>query len=55
MKKNEIATMIDHTLLKATATKAQIEQLCAEAKEYVFASVCVNPVHVAEAARLLKD
>ena len=55
MKKNEIAAMIDHTLLKATATKAQIEQLCAEAKEYVFASVCVNPVHVAEAARLLKD
>ena len=54
MKKQAIAAMIDHTLLKATATRAQIIQLCAEAREYRFASVCVNPVHVAEAATLLK-
>ncbi len=50
----EIAKMIDHTLLKAEATKDQIEQLCAEAKEYQFASVCVNPTWVAYASELLK-
>lgn len=50
----EIAKMIDHTLLKPEATKEQIEQLCAEAKEYQFASVCVNPTWVAYASELLK-
>ena len=35
---------IDHTLLKADATRAQIEKLCAEAREHRFASVCVNSV-----------
>lgn len=54
MKKAEIAAMIDHTLLKAFATKPQIEQLCKEAAEYHFASVCVNPAYVALAARQLK-
>jgi len=49
-----IAKMIDHTLLKANTTKAQIVQLCKEAKEYGFASVCVNPTWVATAAELLK-
>nr|WP_274855272.1 deoxyribose-phosphate aldolase [Bacillus methanolicus] len=39
----DIAGMIDHTLLKADATKEQIRKLCEEAKEYKFASVCVNP------------
>ena len=34
---------IDHTLLKPEAQKAAIEKLCREAKEYDFASVCVNP------------
>lgn len=34
---------IDHTLLKAEATKEQVEQLAAEAKEHDFAAVCVNP------------
>lgn len=38
-----IAPYIDHTLLKPEATFKQIEQLCEEAKEYGFASVCVNP------------
>jgi len=42
----KLAGMIDHTLLKPEATRAQIEKLCAEAKEYSFASVCVNPVWV---------
>jgi deoxyribose-phosphate aldolase len=49
-----IAKMIDHTLLKADATKDQIEKLCSEAREYQFASVCVNPVWVKEAAQALK-
>lgn len=46
MKKNEIAGMIDHTLLAAFAKRSQIEKLCEEAVQYGFASVCVNPVHV---------
>ena len=54
MKKSEIAAMIDHTVLHAYATDEQIVKLCAEAKEYQFASVCVNPCHVARAAGLLK-
>ena len=54
MRKNEIAAMIDHTLLKANATDDQMVKLCGEAKENRFASVCVNPCHVARAAELLK-
>lgn len=38
--------LIDHTLLKATATPADIEKLCAEAVVYAFKSVCVNPCYV---------
>lgn len=44
---------IDHTILKATATKDDILKLCAEANEYKFASVCVNPVNVSLAHKLL--
>ncbi len=54
MDKKTIAAMIDHTLLKPEDTPAQIEKLCAEAAEYHFASVCVNPVYIPLAARLLK-
>ena len=54
MDKKTIAAMIDHTLLKPEATPAQVEKLCAEAAEYHFASVCVNPVYIPLAARLLK-
>ncbi len=50
-----IAQMIDHTLLKPDATKEQIKALCEEAKEYQFASVCVNPVWVETAAVSLKE
>ncbi len=46
--------MIDHTLLKAETTKEQIKVLCEEAKEYGFASVCVNPTWVKYAAELLQ-
>ncbi|OLO38875.1 deoxyribose-phosphate aldolase [Alkalihalophilus pseudofirmus] len=52
---DNIAKMIDHTLLKAEATNDQIVQLCAEAKEYKFASVCVNPTWVKTAYEQLKD
>ena len=45
---------IDHTNLKPFAQKADIEQLCAEAKEYDFASVCINPCNVALAKELLR-
>ena len=49
-----VARMIDHTLLKPDATKAEIETLCREASEYGFASVCVNPTWVSTCARLVK-
>lgn len=45
--------LIDHTLLKPDATSAQIDQLIAEAKQYDFASVCVNPCWVATASQAL--
>lgn len=51
----ELARIIDHTLLKATATEDQVRRLCAEAKEFGFASVCVNPCYVSLAAELLAD
>ena len=47
------AAMIDHTLLKADATRSQVETLCAEAKQYGFKSVCVNPTWVKFAAQNL--
>jgi deoxyribose-phosphate aldolase len=50
-----VASTIDHTLLKPDATRAQIQQLCAEAAEYQFASVCVNPGWVALASQCLAD
>lgn len=48
-----LAKYIDHTLLKADATKAQVIKLCEEAREYRFASVCVNPGYVPLAAKEL--
>lgn len=47
-----IATYIDHTVLKPTTTIADIEKLCAEAKEYGFAAVCVPPLFVKKAKEL---
>lgn len=49
----KIASMIDHTILKADALPADIEKLCAEAREWKFASVCVNGSYVAQAAKAL--
>ena len=50
----EKSKYIDHTLLKAFATKAEILNLCAEANKYNFKSVCVNPCYVEYAHELLK-
>jgi deoxyribose-phosphate aldolase len=49
----ELAQYIDHTLLKADATVADIVALCGEAAEHRFAAVCVNPVYIDLAAHLL--
>ncbi len=49
----QLAGCIDHTLLDATATAEQIKQLCEQAKNYGFYSVCVNPRWVALAAEEL--
>ena len=51
----KINKYIDHTILKADATSAQIIRLCKEAKEYDFASVCVNTCYVPLCKELLKD
>jgi len=48
-----VAGLIDHTLLKPDASRADIERLCREAAQFRFATVCVNPTWVALAARLL--
>jgi deoxyribose-phosphate aldolase len=48
-----IASMIDHTLLKPDATRQNIEELCREAAQFKFATVCVNPTWVAHCSRLL--
>jgi deoxyribose-phosphate aldolase len=49
----DIASTIDHTLLKPDATEAQIRTLCEEAARFHFASVCVNPAFVGLCAKLL--
>jgi deoxyribose-phosphate aldolase len=49
----QLAAFIDHTLLKADATAADIKKLCADAREHKFFSVCVNGSRVAEALHLL--
>jgi deoxyribose-phosphate aldolase len=49
-----LARMIDHTLLKADATEAEIRKLCEEARKFCFASVCVNPSYVPLCAELLQ-
>jgi deoxyribose-phosphate aldolase len=49
----QLAGMIDHSLLKPQSTREDLKKLCAEAVAYGFKAVCVNPVHVADAAALL--
>ena len=49
-----LASYIDHTLLKPEANEEQIKKLCEEARKYVFASVCINPHFVSLCAKLLQ-
>lgn len=51
----DVAGIIDHTLLKPEASQEQITQLCREARAHHFASVCVNPAYVKLAAQQLAD
>lgn len=51
----ELSQYIDHTLLKATATKEDIIKLCNEAKKYNFYAVCVNSCYVSLASNQLKN
>ncbi len=50
----QLAKMIDHTLLKPEATEEGVRKLCEEAKEYNFATVCINPSYVALAKKMLE-
>jgi deoxyribose-phosphate aldolase len=50
----KLASMIDHTILKPDATQAELTKICNEAKEYSFATVCVNSSNIPLVARLLK-
>ena len=49
-----VARLIDHTILKPEATRAEVLQVCAEARKYGFASVCVNPFWIPLVAAQLK-
>jgi len=51
--KFELAKMMDHTILKAVATPADVKNICEEALKINAASVCVNPVHVPQVKELL--
>jgi deoxyribose-phosphate aldolase len=55
MRPEQIAARIDHTLLKANGTQNDIIQLCNEAIQYKFATVCVNPYWVQTAVQALKN
>ena len=51
----DIPSLIDHTILRPDTTRADIEQLCREARQYKFYSVCVNPTWVSYARQLLEN
>lgn len=55
MTQMQLASMIDHTLLKADVSPQEIKKICHEAQQYQFASVCVNPMYVPLASRILKQ
>jgi len=52
--RQQLAKMIDHTLIKPTATKVDIVKLCKEAKKHGFGCVCVNSAYVSLAKQLLR-
>lgn len=51
---NKIANMIDHTVLKAFSSREDVIQVCKEAKEHNFFSVCINPTHIELAKKELE-
>ena len=51
----QVNKFIDHTILKATATSADVQKICEEAIKYDFKSVCINPANIALAKELLQD
>jgi deoxyribose-phosphate aldolase len=53
--RGDLARLIDHTLLRADASADEVRTLCAEARRYGFATVCVNPTWVALCAQELHD
>lgn len=55
MDRKNLASYIDHTLLKPEATKADIKKICDEAIIYGFASVCINPCYVSSAKEYLGE
>lgn len=50
----ELASFLDHTLLKPNCSFEEVENLCKEALEYQFASVCIHPCYVETCAKILK-
>lgn len=52
--KAQLAGSIDHSLLRPQSTRDELKKLCAEAVQYVFKAVCINPVHVGDASSFLK-
>jgi deoxyribose-phosphate aldolase len=52
--KQQLASMIDHSLLRPNATREQLRRLCEEAIALGFKAVCINPIHVADAVQMLK-
>lgn len=54
MTAEQLAAYIDHTLLKPEATLEQVEKLCAEAREYKFKTVCINPRFVKQCSEQLE-
>jgi len=52
--RQQLAKMIDHTLIKPTATRNDVEKLCKEAEGYGFGCVCVNSMYVSLAKQLLR-
>ena len=51
--RDDLAGMIDHTILKPDATRAELEKVCAEARQWRFATVCVNASNIPLVAKLL--
>jgi deoxyribose-phosphate aldolase len=52
--KVQLAGMIDHSLLKPQSTRTELKKLCTEAIQYEFKTICINPIHVADAVTFLK-